>query len=97
MNGEQTFYNGTNNSFAQMNNHSQASNNHIEVDGGHLPEVNGVTNGFMKNGSDGTSEEMECNDDQDNHPAVEENGNVMSHSYGKYCAHGHLNMCTTYK
>ena len=51
----------------------------------------------MKNGDDGASEEMECNDNQDDQPAVEVNGNLMSHSYGKYCSHGHLNMCTTYK
>ena len=87
-----------------MSNHSEAINNrsdpinkHINVNGGHLQEVNEVTNGLMKNGDDGASEEMECNDNQDDQPAVEVNGNVMSHSYGKYCSHGHLNMCTTYK
>lgn len=95
MNGEQAFYNATNNS--QISNHSQTSNNHFEVNGGHLHELNAVTNGLMKNGNNETSEKMDCNDTQDHTHVAEMNGNTMSHSYGKYCAHGHLNMCTTYK
>ena len=97
MNGEQLQYNGNNNmtnGFAQINDHSQANNNHIRMDGGcSLQDISATD----ENGDDRVSEAMECSEQQDSHPKVETNGNLTSNAYGKYCPHGHLNMCTTYK
>jgi hypothetical protein len=100
VNSEQTQYNGNNvmiNDFSQMNGHSQVNNNYIETDGGHLQELNANTSGQMGNGDDRVSEPMECSEEQVNHTKAQVNGNLTSTSYGKFCPHGHLNMCTTYK
>ena len=87
------FNNITTNGVLQTNGHSQTSNGRIEIDGGHLQQLNG-TNVEMGNGYNRISEPMECGDEQSK---SEVNGNVTSNSDGKYCPHGHLNTCTTYK
>ena len=96
MNGEQMQHGSINipttNGSAQMNGHSQA--NHAVTNGGYSQETSA---GEMVDGVDRASEEMECSEQQDSQTKPEVNGNLTSTACAKYCPHGHLNMCTTYK
>lgn len=91
------------NGFAQANGHSQAVNGSVEIDGACLQELDTSLNGHpgsndVRNDNHETSSEpMECSEEPPVHTRVEINENLPSTSYGKYCAHGHLNMCTIYK
>lgn len=95
MNGEHNPYDGNHvaNGYThdQMNGHSQTSNNQLETAASvHLKHDE------MARDVDRVAEPMECAEEQMD-SKVEVNGNLMPTSDGKYCPHGHLNMCTTYK
>ena len=97
MNGEQMQYGAGNNSsvtngFAQMNGHLQA--NHARTNGSYTQETNAA--GEMVDGVISLSEAMECSDQQNGQTKAEVNGNLTRTPLGKFCPHGHLNMCTTY-
>ena len=81
------------NGFAQMNGHLQA--NHAGTNSGYSQETN--ANDEMANDVNTASEAMECADQQNGQTKAEVNGNLTTTALGKYCPHGHLNMCTTYK
>ncbi|XP_028408545.1 uncharacterized protein LOC114531098 [Dendronephthya gigantea] len=95
MNGEQTQYNNDNhvaNGYIhdQMNGHSQTSNNHLET-----PVTVHLQEDEMASDVGRVPEPMECAEEQ-RESKTEVNGNLVPTSNGKYCPHGHLNMCTTY-